>query len=146
MTMGEYQHVANSANYQAPPHQSFEDMKRKYWKNCSVVPQFMVLTSVALCLMKTQSSGTLGTWEPFWICWRRSVELSSRVSTHPTSTLACGRPHLRGTRRTWTSTASTTCTLGSPKRGMQCPQSMANAWRGWPGSFSQAVPESAEHS
>ncbi|XP_063111675.1 probable lysine-specific demethylase 4F [Cavia porcellus] len=33
MTVRKYQHLANSAKYQAPPHQSFEDLERKYWKN-----------------------------------------------------------------------------------------------------------------
>ncbi|KAM6173915.1 lysine-specific demethylase 4D [Erethizon dorsatum] len=33
MTVGEYQHLANSEKYQAPPHRNFEDLERKYWKN-----------------------------------------------------------------------------------------------------------------
>nr|XP_003472888.2 lysine-specific demethylase 4D-like [Cavia porcellus] len=33
MTVQKFKHLANSAKYQAPPHQSFEDLERKYWKN-----------------------------------------------------------------------------------------------------------------
>ncbi|EHA97377.1 Lysine-specific demethylase 4D [Heterocephalus glaber] len=33
MTVGEYHHLANSEKYQTPPHQSFKDLERKYWKN-----------------------------------------------------------------------------------------------------------------
>ncbi|XP_012369051.1 lysine-specific demethylase 4D-like [Octodon degus] len=33
MTVREYQHLANSKEYQAPPHRNFEDLERKYWKN-----------------------------------------------------------------------------------------------------------------
>ncbi|XP_059566640.1 lysine-specific demethylase 4D-like [Myotis daubentonii] len=32
MTVGEYRLLANSAQYQTPPHLDFEDLERKYWK------------------------------------------------------------------------------------------------------------------
>ncbi|CAO2636127.1 Lysine-specific demethylase 4D [Lemmus lemmus] len=33
MTVGQYRDLANSKNYQTPPHLNFEDLERKYWKN-----------------------------------------------------------------------------------------------------------------
>ncbi|KAM5245959.1 lysine-specific demethylase 4D [Ctenodactylus gundi] len=33
MTVGEYRCLANSKKHQTPPHLSFEDLERKYWKN-----------------------------------------------------------------------------------------------------------------
>lgn len=65
----------------------------------------------------TFKSGTLVISTHYWIWWSRSVVSSLRVSTRHTCILACGRPHLPGTLRTWTSTASTTCTLDSPSPG-----------------------------
>ncbi|MGE9502768.1 hypothetical protein ACQP3D_30800, partial [Escherichia coli] len=33
MTVGQYRDLANSKKYRTPPHVSFEDLERKYWKN-----------------------------------------------------------------------------------------------------------------
>ncbi|XP_076431785.1 lysine-specific demethylase 4D-like [Peromyscus maniculatus bairdii] len=33
MTVGQYRELANSKKYQTPPHLSFEDLERKYWKS-----------------------------------------------------------------------------------------------------------------
>lgn len=66
---------------------------------------------------RTFKSGTLAISTHCWIWWSRNVASSLRVSTRPTCILVCGRPRLPGTPRTWTSTASTTCTLGSPSPG-----------------------------
>ncbi|XP_051012728.1 lysine-specific demethylase 4D [Acomys russatus] len=33
MTVGQYRDLANSKNYQTPPHLNFGDLERKYWKN-----------------------------------------------------------------------------------------------------------------
>lgn len=68
-------------------------------------------------LLRAFTNGTLVTSTRCWTWWSKSVVSSLRVSTLPTSTLACGRPRSPGTRRTWTSTALTTCTSDSPSHG-----------------------------
>uniref|UniRef100_A0A8P0P4C1 [histone H3]-trimethyl-L-lysine(9) demethylase n=1 Tax=Canis lupus familiaris TaxID=9615 RepID=A0A8P0P4C1_CANLF len=77
----------------------------------------MGLTSAALCTMMMWPSGTSGACGPSWTWWSVSVAPSLRASTPPICTSACGRPPSPGTRRTWTCTASTTCTSGSPSPG-----------------------------
>ncbi|EHB11413.1 Lysine-specific demethylase 4D [Heterocephalus glaber] len=109
MTVGEYRHLANSKKYQTPPHRNFEDLERKYWKNRLYdSPIYGADISGSLFDENTKqwNLGRLGTIQDL---------LEQEESTHPTCTLACGRPRSRGTRRTRTSIASTTCTLGSPK-------------------------------
>ena len=68
---------------------------------------------------RMSKSGTFATWTPFWILLNMKAASPLRVLTHPTCILACGRPLLHGTLRTWTSTVSTTCTSESPNHGME---------------------------
>lgn len=37
MTVREYHRMASSATYHTPPHDSFEDLERRYWKNITYV-------------------------------------------------------------------------------------------------------------
>lgn len=66
---------------------------------------------------RKSKSGTFVIWTPFWILWNVKAASLLRVLIHPTCILACGRPPLHGTLRTWTSTVLTTCTLENPNHG-----------------------------
>ncbi|KAK7807711.1 hypothetical protein U0070_010926 [Myodes glareolus] len=64
MTVGQYRDLANSKKYRAPPHLSFEDLERKYWKNRSFgSPIYGADVSGSLFDGKTQNwnVGHLGT-------------------------------------------------------------------------------------
>ena len=37
MTVRDFYKLANSATYQTPPHDGFEDLERRYWKNITYV-------------------------------------------------------------------------------------------------------------
>lgn len=66
---------------------------------------------------RMSKTGTFATWTLSWILWNMKAGSLLRGLIHPTCILACGRPPLHGTLRTWTSTVSTTYTLESPNRG-----------------------------
>lgn len=77
----------------------------------------LLILCYLLCSCRKSKSGTFAIWTPFWIPLNMRVASLLRESIHPTCILACGRPHLHGTLRTWTSTVSTTCTLESLNHG-----------------------------
>ena len=78
---------------------------------------FSCVDQVLLFFCRTSKIGTFAIWTPSWIPLNMKVASLSRELIHPTCTLACGRPPLHGTLRTWTSTVLTTCTLESPNHG-----------------------------
>jgi len=88
-------------------------------------------TSLGLSRTRTRNAGTSTSWAPSSTVWAKTMASRLKGSTLHTCTLACGRPRLPGTRRTWTSTASTTSTLGPPRHGMPFHRSMGSDSRDW---------------
>ena len=62
-------------------------------------------------------SGILAGWKQSWTWWKRRAGLPLRAWTPHTCTSACGRHPLPGTPKTWTCTASITCTSENPNPG-----------------------------